>query len=563
MNAARIEPLGDHGWCAVLGERIDAALNARVHALAARLRERAPAGVEDIVPAYASLAVCFDPERADADAVRAAIADALAATAGDGTPASPAADAREIEIPVVYGGEAGPDLADAAAALGLTPETLAARHAAGTYTVAMLGFAPGFPYLIGLDPALALPRLPTPRTRVPAGSVAIGGAQTGLYPRESPGGWRLIGRTPLRVFDPQREPPALFAPGDRVRFRPVPADALAWPADPGPAPFASDEDDALHVLAPGALTTVQDLGRRGWRHLGVGRAGALDPDAAQLANRLVGNPPDAAVLELTLRGPTLAFARPLRIALCGAQVDARFEDAAGRSTWLLGHRPVELPPGTLHLGPVLGGARAWMAIAGGIDVPPVLGSRSTDLRGGFGGMAGRALRSGDVLPLGESRAPAADAPHAPAWWIDPCDDDEDAPVRFVSAWTGDAAALAARAWRVDPRSDRQGVRLAGEALPAAAHDGVSAPVVPGTIQLPPDGHPILLLADAQTTGGYPVLGHVIAADLPRLAQLRPGDALALLPVDAGTAAAAWRERRARRARLAVAIAMRLERDAHP
>ena len=562
MNAARIEPLGDHGWCAVLGERIDAALNARVHALAARLRERAPAGVEDIVPAYASLAVCFDPERADADAVRAAIADALAATAGDGTPASPAADAREIEIPVVYGGEAGPDLADAAAALGLTPETLAARHAAGTYTVAMLGFAPGFPYLIGLDPALALPRLPTPRTRVPAGSVAIGGAQTGLYPRESPGGWRLIGRTPLRVFDPARAPPALLAPGDRVRFRAVAPDAVA--RDDGvPAPAVPATARAMRVLRPGPLTTVQDSGRIGWRHLGVGRAGALDPDAAALANALVGNPPDAAVLELTLQGPTLALDVPVRVALCGAAVEARFEDARGRTAHVPGGRPVALPAGILRLGALRGGARAWMAIAGGIDVPPVLGSRSTDLRGGFGGMAGRALRSGDVLPLGESRAPAADAPHAPAWWIDPCDDDEDAPVRFVSARTGDAAALAARAWRVDPRSDRQGVRLAGEALPAVAHDGVSAPVVPGTIQLPPDGRPILLLADAQTTGGYPVLGHVIAADLPRLAQLRPGDALALLPVDARTAAAAWRERRARRARLAVAIAMRLERDAHP
>ncbi len=554
MNAARIEPLGDHGWCAVLGERIDAALNARVHALAARLRERAPAGVEDIVPAYASLAVCFDPERADADAVRAAIADALAATAGDGTPASPAADAREIEIPVVYGGEAGPDLADAAAALGLTPETLAARHAAGTYTVAMLGFAPGFPYLIGLDPALALPRLPTPRTRVPAGSVAIGGAQTGLYPRESPGGWRLIGRTPLRVFDPQREPPALFAPGDRVRFRPVPADALAWPADPGPAPFASDEDDALHVLAPGALTTVQDLGRRGWRHLGVGRAGALDPDAAQLANRLVGNPPDAAVLELTLRGPTLAFARPLRIALCGAQVDARFEDAAGRSTWLPGHRPVELPPGTLHLGPVRDGARAWLAIAGGIDVPPVLGSRSTDLRGGFGGHGGRALRRGDLLPLAPATLAAPDAPHIARWWIDPVDDrGDEAPLRFVPAAGRDPNALAARVWRVDPRSDRQGIRLEGAPLESPAAEAVSGPVAPGTIQLPPDGRPILLLGDAQTTGGYPQLGHVAAADLPRLAQKRPGDPLQLEAVDIAHARRLWRERAARLARLELAI----------
>jgi KipI family sensor histidine kinase inhibitor len=123
-----------------------------------------------------------------------------------------------VEIPVAYGGEAGPDLESAAAELGMTPTQLAQRHAAGEYTVAMIGFAPGFPYLLGLDPALALPRLPTPRTAVPAGSVGIGGAQTGIYPRESPGGWRVIGCTPLALFDPAREPPALLAPGDRVRF---------------------------------------------------------------------------------------------------------------------------------------------------------------------------------------------------------------------------------------------------------------------------------------------------------------------------------------------------------
>ena len=132
-----------------------------------------------------------------------------------------------LEIPVRYGGAFGEDLDAAAAELGIAADTVIARHGAALYTVAMVGFAPGFPYLSGLDPSLALPRLATPRTRVPAGSVAIGGAQTGIYPRESPGGWRLLGRTPLRLFDPQRASPSLLAPGDRVRFVAIDDDAFA------------------------------------------------------------------------------------------------------------------------------------------------------------------------------------------------------------------------------------------------------------------------------------------------------------------------------------------------
>ena len=137
-------------------------------------------------------------------------------------PVSPTVDARRIDIPVRYGGDDGPDLEAVARHACLDPEEVVRRHTGATYRVAMLGFAPGFPYLLGLDPALELPRRSEPRLRVPAGSVAIGGAQTGIYPRELPGGWHLIGCTPLHLFEPEREPPCLLAPGDEVRFRPLP-----------------------------------------------------------------------------------------------------------------------------------------------------------------------------------------------------------------------------------------------------------------------------------------------------------------------------------------------------
>jgi KipI family sensor histidine kinase inhibitor len=211
-----VEAVGDDALVLHVGNRLDAATNASVHALCELIRTRHPAWLRDLVPSYSSVGVFFDSRLIDASGADAWLRTQLASVPAKTTLAP--VEARTVEIPVAYGGDAGPDLEDAAAELGITPAQLVQRHSAGDYTVAMIGFAPGFPYLLGLDPALALPRLATPRTSVPAGSVGIGGAQTGIYPRESPGGWRLIGRTPLVLFDPAREPPALLAPGDHVRF---------------------------------------------------------------------------------------------------------------------------------------------------------------------------------------------------------------------------------------------------------------------------------------------------------------------------------------------------------
>lgn len=224
---AHFEALADDAWLIHVGTSANAPTNARVHALAARIRTASPSWLRDLVPAYASLGVFFDIDAIDAEAVH----DWLYAHCRDGLDAVATPRSRLVEIPVCYGLSHGEDLDAAANALGIAPAELIARHSAGLYTVAMIGFAPGFPYLLGLDPALALPRLATPRTRVPPGSVAIGGAQTGIYPRASPGGWRLLGRTPLLLFDAQRDPPSLLSPGDRVRFFAIDADAFAQLAD--------------------------------------------------------------------------------------------------------------------------------------------------------------------------------------------------------------------------------------------------------------------------------------------------------------------------------------------
>lgn len=220
MSTPRFEPLGDDALLVRLGERIDAELNADIHRLAARLRDRSPPWLRDLVPAYASLAVFFDVDRVVGDDPHVVVAEIVAVLLSDRSSRS-TDDGSLHEIPVCYGGEYGEDLVEAAQELGMDADALIARHSATVYTVAMIGFAPGFPYLLGLDPVLALPRLATPRTRVPAGSVAVGGAQTGIYPRESPGGWRLLGRTPHVLFDAARAQPALLQPGDRVRFVPI------------------------------------------------------------------------------------------------------------------------------------------------------------------------------------------------------------------------------------------------------------------------------------------------------------------------------------------------------
>jgi KipI family sensor histidine kinase inhibitor len=226
-----IELLGETALLLRFGDGLDAAINARVHAAARALRAAKLPGIVDVAPAYATLLVRFDPAiwlddgaRPQARVIRAIrAAIERAADANDAARQTP----RVIEIPVCYGGDCGPDLVEVARHARLTPAEVIARHTAADYRVAMLGFAPGFPYLLGLDPALCMPRRANPRTRVPRGAVAIGGAQTGIYPSELPGGWQLIGRTPLVLFDADRDPPSLLMPGDRVRFVAIDAAALA------------------------------------------------------------------------------------------------------------------------------------------------------------------------------------------------------------------------------------------------------------------------------------------------------------------------------------------------
>lgn len=528
-----LQALGDSAVVFSLGNDADRTVARRVRAVADRLRRNPPSGVSEVLPAFGNVALFLELGMSPPPAEELA---AVVAAVG----ASPAATARPqvVEIPVVYGGEAGPDLSEVAAAAGLTPAAAAELHAGAEYFVRAIGFAPGFPYLGGLPPALARPRRATPRVRVPAGSVGIGGAQTGIYPQASPGGWNLIGRSPWRLFDPRETPPARLEVGDEVRFQAV----AAGDFDVQGETLAPPEGPGIRVVRPGVLTTVQDLGRPGWRASGVSPAGAADPFSLRIANLLVGNAEGEAALELTQTGPELEFPAGGLVAVAGALIEG-----------LPWGRPVHLPAGTrLRLGALSGGLRAYLACGGGFGLPRVLGGSGTDLRAGFGGLGGRALQGGDWLPLRSTAAPRRLA----RWHVDPRLRPAVAGEVELRVLPGPAAAdlpgWAERAFTVGRRSDRMGLRLEGEAFPRPPPGDLdSFPVLPGTVQVPPDGQPIVLLADAQTLGGYARLGHVITADLPRLGQLRPGDQLRFRAVDLAEARAlrAARERTLRELRL--------------
>lgn len=515
----RLRPLGEAAFTVELGEGIDPAVAARVRGLDHAVRARRPPWLRETVPTYRSLLVVFDPPaRAEAEAGLRALAPEARAAEAPG---------RRHDVPVVYGGDDGPDLPDVARHCGLSEAQFVERHAAAEYTAFMLGFMPGFAYLGLLPPELETPRRATPRVRVPAGAVAVAARQTAIYPVVSAGGWKLIGRASLVLFDAAARPPALIQPGDRVRFHAV--ESLPASAAPVPAAdvAAGTGEAAVEVTAPGLLTTVQDFGRHGWRHLGVPWSGAMDARALAAANAALGNDGDAAALECTLQGPTLRFLRAARFAVAGADLGAQLERAdLGNWPVPLGEPVLARPGNVLRFTGRRSGCRAYVAFAGGLDVPAVLGSRATDLAAGLGGLQGRALRAGDRLRL----LAAPPASRRPESTRRSSALPEDVTVLRVVAGPQDDL-FGAEAWttlrqatyRVQPASDRTGCRLSGPRLPAPPGEFVSDGMLPGSIQVPPDGQPIAMGPDGPTTGGYPKIATVIGADLPLLGQLAPGD----------------------------------------
>ncbi|QDT69781.1 KipI antagonist [Planctomycetes bacterium MalM25] len=485
-----------------------------------------PTGVTDIVPAFGSCAVHFDPTLTSL----VAVATWLDSISSDSLARG---DTKLAELSIAYGGEFGPDLESIASRAGLAADEVIRRHAAAEYRVGAIGFQPGFPYLEGLPAELHTPRQATPRTRVAAGSVGIGGPYTGVYPSESPGGWNLIGRTPLTLFDPLRAEPSLLRTGDRVRFRPIDAEEfarLAAESAPTPPPVTVPPERPLfRVISPGVQTTVQGLGRFGQQHLGVGPGGAMDTRSLRLANLLVGNDQAAPAIEATLVGPVLECLEAVTVGVAGALPSAR------RLRFNEGQQ--------IDLRQLTGGARAYLALPGGVtgEVGEPLRANRTigslapsqvDLRNRE--PLGKATLGSVAwpLPAGEVTLRVLPGPDAPRFSEEALD------------------RLRQTEWTITPQSNRMGLRCDGPPLDAPADDDApSQPVVTGAVQVPPDGQPIVLAADRQTLGGYPVIGVVASVDWPRLGQLRPDDTFRFEPIDLPTA-----QRLRRQAEREIAIA---------
>lgn len=502
-----------------------------VLALQAALLEAPLPGQQDVLAAAETVMV-----RAESPAAARRIGEALLEL----DLAAPAEQAGGlVVIDTVYDGE---DLAEVGKLTGLGADGVIAAHTGQVWTVAFAGFAPGFGYMVGENQALEVPRRSSPRTAVPAGSVALAGNYAAVYPRKSPGGWQLIGRTGARMWDLDRPEPALASPGHRVQFRAV-REVVSVSSQTDAQQAAPATSSGLRVLSPGIHSLVEDLGRQGHSALGVSAAGALDRASLRRANRIVGNAPSAAAIETVSGGLRVQAVGDQVLAVAGAPSaltvvtpsDSPNAPETGGAGNTAGARERIVPMATpfalldgeiLTIGVPDAGFRSYVAVRGGVEVKPVLGSRSTDTMSGIGPQP---LASGQVLPSGgaaESGVVGSPElqPEYPSGGVTVLD--------IVPGpradWFDQAAidSLCGQDWTVKPESNRVGMRLQGTPLRRSRTGELpSEGTVAGAIQMPPEGLPVLFLADHPITGGYPVIGVVVDHQLDLAAQVPIGGSI--------------------------------------
>jgi KipI family sensor histidine kinase inhibitor len=518
-------PFGDNGLLIEFGDVISLEVNRRVIALSEAIIGAKIQGVEELVPTYRSLLVRYNASKISYEQLVFRIKD-IEKTMEE---RSMEKVGRKIIIPVVYGGEYGPDLTDVARFHGLTEEQVAKIHSGREYRVYMVGFVAGFPYLGEVADEIATPRFETPRLKVLAGSVGIAEKQTGIYPCEAPGGWRIIGRTPLRLFNPLQQPPVLLRLGDIVKFKPISEKEFRitektsqkQPADRFPKNKKGIK--VFQVLKPGFFTTVQDLGRYGYLRYGVPISGAMDTFSLVAANLLVANNPDDACLEITLIGPELQALTKTQIAITGGAASPKI-NGQHVPMW----QTLEVQEGAVvSFGKVESGCRAYLSIRGGVDTSPVLGSRSTYVRGGFGGINGRQLKTEDIIggfdvsllkvgySMPEELVPQFTGQFKARVILGPQADmfTERGITTFLSSQ-----------YKVTLEADRMGYRLEGPIIEHKAKaDIISDALLPGAVQIPKNGKPIMMMRDAQTAGGYPKIAVIITPDVSTLGQAKTND----------------------------------------
>ncbi|MDY5129018.1 5-oxoprolinase/urea amidolyase family protein [Actinotignum urinale] len=520
-------------------------------------------GIKELVPAASTIMVHFEPGLISPER--------LASTIRSITPETERNDnAKTVNIDVLYNGE---DFDDVCAMLNLSAEELIARHTANDWQVAFVGFAPGFAYCVGKDPIFNVARRPSPRTRIPAGSVGLAGEFAAVYPGASPGGWQLIGVTDAPMWDLNREQPGLLAPGDHVKYHhvrellhlnhgvgngeesagetPGVETVVQEETQYGTAPGRSSEENStqtasilppseqvpspygyLEVVSVGGQLLYQDHGRPGLLDMGVAASGAADPLSMHTANYNVGNPDKRAVLEIAGGGVELKSHMTGVLAISGAKGEVTVTQEDGLYFYPEhGHAFAVDPGDTISIGWFEQGMRAYVAIRGGIAAKRILGSLATDTLANVGPAP---LTVGDkIYADNPSLAGAvADAPRT-GTLIEP---DTVVKLRITlgprTDWFTDEAiaTLTEQIWTVSNQSDRVGIRLEGEKSleRCVTRELPSEGAVTGAIQVPSNGQPVIFLPDHPLTGGYPVIGALIREDLDVSGQLTPGTRIQFL-----------------------------------
>ena len=532
--------------------------------------------VTQLIPAARTILISFDP-------LLASRADIIAAVRALDVSTDVCRRSRTVEIPVIYDGE---DLADIAQLLGVSVPQVIARHCAHAWSVAFVGFAPGFAYLTGGDEIFDVPRRKVPRLSVPAGAVGLAGTFSGVYPRVSSGGWQLLGHTEKTMWDEHADPPALLQPGDAVRFTPARERVVAGTASCLSDSGESDKQDrilalqlsdspesdkrcgpdssimattALEATRPGLLTTFQDDGRCA-ADMGVTGSGAADPRFSHLANALVGNPTDVPVLEITGGGVRFTAHGDMVVAVAGApapitiigkttwnsgegaQRNAGNQPHASERTVVIRQEAMLLRDGeVIEIGVPTSGLRDYLAVRGGFDVARSLGSAATDTMSGIGP---KPVAAGQLLPVlspigrhpSTMRGPRPNGGHGnsiglPEPWPEHLPKSGDITELHVRLGPRDDWFTATgisdffdQIWTVTAQSNRVGLRLQGERSLERrdATELASEATLPGSIEVPTSGQPVIFLRDQPVTGGYPVIAVLTSESLILAGQLPPG-----------------------------------------
>jgi antagonist of KipI len=574
MNSANLPyhifSLGDAAITVDFGNVVDEAINQEVEILFHQLCDDALTGMIEAVPAYSSVSIYYDIYNTSkllqaGKTVYEFMVEQLTQRLKQPFPEINIAS-RLVNIPVCYEREFAPDIEELAKEKNISVDEVIRIHTLKQYRVYMLGFLPGFAYMGEVDERIMMPRKSRPVT-VAAGSVGIAGKQTGIYPFISPGGWQIIGRTPKKLFEAFPIPIAIGAPmkaafedslsllhpGDTVQFISISKDDFYKQENlPSPTSLRAERSKGegvrgvrpnLRIIKAGILDTVQDMGRYGWQHCSINPGGAMDKLSAQFANILVGNKMDEAVIELHFPASAFFFEQPALIVVCGADFSASV-NGEPISCW----QPLLVSKySILQFQGVETGARAYLAVHGGLEIPAWLNSLSTHLKAGAGGYQGRALQKDDEIKLG-SKIDFTDIIGKKELEILPWKienywrDNHDEKILILAGHEWEQLTdeskekFLSQAFTITNQSDRMGYRLKGELLSTLTHEEViSSAVSFGTVQLLPDGQLIVLMADHQTTGGYPRVAHVISAHHSRLAQMKPGEHIRFQFTDQQTA----------------------------